>query len=63
MFNDKDEEEMFICDYILPIEIAKFFFFDAKKIVSFAQVNTQEQRRELSQAYSQVLGIQKPNFS
>ena len=59
LFNDKDEEEMFIRDYILPIEIAKFFFFDAEKIVSFAQVNTQEQRKELSQAYSQVLGIQK----
>lgn len=59
LFNDKDEEEMFIRDYILPIEIAKFFFFDAEKIVSFAQVNTPKQRTELSQAYSQVLGIQK----
>lgn len=59
LFNDKDEEEMFIRDYILPIEIAKFFFFDAEKIVSFAQVNTQKQREELSLAYSQVLGIQK----
>lgn len=59
LFNDKDEEEMFIRDYILPIEIAKFFFFDAEKIVSFAQVNTPQQRTELSQAYSQVLGIQK----
>lgn len=53
------EEEVFIRDYILPIEIAKFFFFDAEKIVSFAQINTPEQRRELSKAYSQVLGIQK----
>ena len=53
------EEEMFVRDYILPIEIAKFFFFDAEKIVSFAQINTAEQRRELSKAYSQVLGIQK----
>lgn len=59
LFNDKEEEEMFIRDYILPIEIAKFFFFDAEKIVSFAQVNTPKQRAELSQAYSQVLGIQK----
>ena len=59
LFSDKDEEEMFIRDYILPIEIAKFFFFDAEKIVSFAQVNTPQQRAELSQAYSQVLGIQK----
>ena len=48
-----------IKDYILPIEIAKFFFFDAEKIVSFAQINTPEQRAELSKAYSQVLGIQK----
>lgn len=59
----KDEklkkEEIFIRDYILPIEIAKFFFFDAEKIVSFAQINTPEQRHELSRAYSQVLGIQK----
>lgn len=54
-----EEEEIFIRDYILPIEIAKFFFFDAEKIVSFAQINTPEQRRDLSRAYSQVLGIQK----
>lgn len=53
------EEEIFIRDYILPIEIAKFFFFDAEKIVSFAQINTPEQRKDLSLAYSQVLGIQK----
>nr|AHF26043.1 DNA sulfur modification protein DndD [uncultured bacterium Contigcl_1748] len=59
LFSNKEEEEMFIRDYILPIEIAKFFFFDAEKIVSFAQVNTPKQRLELSQAYSQVLGIQK----
>ena len=59
LFNEKNDEEMFIRDYILPIEIAKFFFFDAEKIVSFAQINTPEQRVELSKAYSQVLGIQK----
>lgn len=53
------EEEIFIRDYILPIEIAKFFFFDAEKIVSFAQINTPEQRKDLSLAYSQVLDIQK----
>lgn len=54
-----EEEELFVRDYILPIEIAKFFFFDAEKIVSFAQINTLEQREELSKAYSQVLGIHK----
>ncbi|MEE1176171.1 MAG: DNA sulfur modification protein DndD [Paludibacteraceae bacterium] len=59
LFTSKEETEFFIRDYILPIEIAKFFFFDAEKIVSFAEINTPEQRRELSKAYSQVLGIQK----
>lgn len=59
LFANREEAEFFIRDYILPIEIAKFFFFDAEKIVSFAEINTPEQRRELSKAYSQVLGIQK----
>ncbi|MCJ8210816.1 DNA sulfur modification protein DndD [Mucilaginibacter sp. RS28] len=51
--------EIFIREFIMPIEIAKFFFFDAEKIVSLAEVNTAEQRRSLSQAYSEVLGIKK----
>ena len=51
--------EYFIRDYILPKEIAKFFFFDAEKITSLAEVNTPEQRRKLSEAYSEVLGIKK----
>ena len=59
LFINREEAEFFIRDYILPIEIAKFFFFDAEKIVSFAEINTPDQRRELSKAYSQVLGIQK----
>ncbi len=53
-------EEIFIRDYILPIAIAKFFFFDAEKITALAENNNlREQRRNLSQAYSEVLGIQK----
>ncbi|SIT81987.1 DNA sulfur modification protein DndD [Pontibacter indicus] len=51
--------EIFIRDFILPKEIAKFFFFDAEKIVTLAEINTAEQRRKLSQAYSEVLGIKK----
>ena len=51
--------EIFIRDFILPIEIAKFFFFDAEKIVTLAEVNTPEQRRKLSLAYSEVLGVKK----
>ncbi len=43
----------------MPIAIAKFFFFDAEKITSLAEINQKDQRRQLSQAYSEVLGIQK----
>jgi len=52
-------EEIFIRDFILPIAIAKFFFFDAEKIVSLAEINLNDQRKQLSRAYSEVLGIQK----
>ena len=52
-------QEIFIREFIMPIEIAKFFFFDAEKIVSLAEVNTLEQRKNLSRAYSEVLGIKK----
>jgi DNA sulfur modification protein DndD len=52
-------QEIFIREFVMPIEIAKFFFFDAEKIVNLAEVNTPEQRRNLSKAYSEVLGIKK----
>ena len=43
----------------MPIEVAKFFFFDAEKIVSIAENNSPEQRKILSKAYTEVLGIKK----
>lgn len=52
-------QEIFVREFIMPIEIAKFFFFDAEKIVNLAEVNTAEQRKNLSRAYSEVLGIRK----
>lgn len=51
--------EIFIHDFIMPKEIAKFFFFDAEKIVSLAEIRTVEEKRELSKAYTEVLGIKK----
>ena len=57
--DNQSGEEIFIREYILPLEIAKFFFFDAEKIVSLAEATTTEQRRVLSKAYSEVLGIHK----
>lgn len=51
--------EYFIRDFILPIEIAKFFFFDAEKIVNLAEESDLEHKKNLSRAYSEVLGIKK----
>ncbi|MGI9526087.1 MAG: DNA sulfur modification protein DndD [Weeksellaceae bacterium] len=51
--------EVFINDFILPREIAKFFFFDAEKIVSLAEAKSKSELRALSKAYSEVLGIKK----
>jgi len=51
--------EMFIQDFILPKEIAKFFFFDAEKIVQLAETRSISDKRKLSKAYSEVLGIKK----
>lgn len=52
-------DEIFINDFILPKEIAKFFFFDAEKIVALAEIKSLEDRKILSKAYSEVLGIKK----
>lgn len=51
--------EVFINDFILPREIAKFFFFDAEKIVSLAEAKSKTELKALSKAYSEVLGIKK----
>ena len=52
--------DKFIREFIMPIEIAKFFFFDAEKIISLASdLNSVEQKRKLSSAYAEVLGIKK----
>lgn len=44
---------------ILSKDIAKFFFFDAEKIVSLAETKSAEEKRKLSAAYGEVLGIKK----
>jgi len=51
--------DLFIQDFLLPKEIAKFFFFDSEKIVSLAESKSISSKRQLSKAYSEVLGIQK----
>jgi DNA sulfur modification protein DndD len=52
-------QEIFINDFILPKEIAKFFFFDAEKITALAEVKNIEEKQYFSKAYNEVLGIKK----
>lgn len=52
-------QEIFINDFILPKEIAKFFFFDAEKITALAEVKNSEEKLYFSKAYNEVLGIKK----
>ncbi len=52
-------QEIFIQDFILPREIAKFFFFDSEKIVSISEIKTKEDRKLISEAYGEILGIKK----
>ncbi|WP_321370503.1 AAA family ATPase [uncultured Draconibacterium sp.] len=51
--------DAFINDFILPREIAKFFFFDAEKIVTLAEAKTAEELKSLGTAYAEVLGLKK----
>ncbi|TCD01220.1 AAA family ATPase [Pedobacter psychroterrae] len=52
-------QEIFINDFILPKEIAKFFFFDAEKITALAEVKNIDEKLYFSKAYNEVLGIKK----
>lgn len=56
---DTIRHEIFINDFILKKDIARFFFFDSEKIVSLAETNTIEEKRKLCSAYNEVLGIKK----
>ena len=56
---DEIGQQLFIQDFILPKEIAKFFFFDAERIVTIAEMQSIGDRKLLSQAYSEVLGVKK----
>jgi DNA sulfur modification protein DndD len=51
--------EIFINDFILNKDIARFFFFDSEKIVTLAETNTVEEKRKLCSAYNEVLGVKK----
>lgn len=51
--------DVFINDFILSKEAARFFFFDSERLVSLAETNTVDDKRQLNSAYNEVLGIKK----
>ena len=51
--------EIFINDFILNKDIARFFFFDSEQIVTLADTNTSAEKRRLCSAYNEVLGVRK----
>jgi len=51
--------EIFINDFILNKDIARFFFFDSEQIVSLAETNLPSERKRLCSAYNEVLGVRK----
>ena len=56
---DEIGPDVFINDFILNKDIARLFFFDSEEIVSLADTSTIAERRKLSRAYEEVLGIRK----
>lgn len=51
--------EVFINDFVLNKDIARFFFFDSEQIVALAETSTTTERRRLGSAYNEVLGVRK----
>ncbi|MCT7904722.1 Uncharacterized conserved protein [Candidatus Ornithobacterium hominis] len=52
-------QDIFINDFIISKDIAKFFFFDSERIVSISETNTNDEKRRLCSAYNSILGVKK----
>lgn len=57
LFDDNDYKKIFVNDYLIPIEAAKFVFFDAEKIASWAELSTKEEGSVLNDALGKILGL------
>ncbi len=51
------EKQNFINDYLVPIEIARFVFFDAEKISQIADLTTERQAKLMNQIFGNMLGL------
>jgi DNA sulfur modification protein DndD len=57
IFNDEADKINFINDYIIPIDAAKFVFFDAEKISGIANLSIKEEGSFINDALGKILGL------
>lgn len=57
LFIDNEDKINFINDYLIPLEAAKFVFFDAEKIASWAELSTKDEGSVLNDALGKLLGL------
>lgn len=57
LFDDKIDKINFINDYIIPLDAAKFVFFDAEKISEIANLSIKEESSFLNDALGKILGL------
>ncbi|SDT05902.1 DNA sulfur modification protein DndD [Winogradskyella sediminis] len=57
IFDDDDDKINFINDYIIPIDAAKFVFFDAEKISEIANLSIKEEGSFINDALGKILGL------
>lgn len=57
LFIELEDKISFINDYLIPLEAAKFVFFDAEKIASWAELSTKDEGNVLNDALGKLLGL------
>lgn len=57
IFIDEGDKVNFINDFIIPLEAAKFVFFDAEKIAEIANLSIKEEGGFINDALGKILGL------
>ncbi|WP_406844046.1 DNA sulfur modification protein DndD [Flavobacterium soyae] len=57
IFNEENDKINFINDYIIPIDAAKFVFFDAEKIGEIANLSIKDEGSFINDALGKILGL------
>jgi DNA sulfur modification protein DndD len=57
IFDDESDKINFINDYLIPIDAAKFVFFDAEKIAEIANLSIKDEGSFINDALGKILGL------